>query len=329
MNFNSFRKEETIWICWQNHRRTETICSALGVSLYPLTTNKKGLCRYVLHCFQTLVLLFRVKPKNLIVQNPSVVLCVLACILKFFFRFKLLIDAHNEGVEPYENVGFLISKVTLWLHRKADITIVTNKYLYNIVVENGGSAIILPDGLPDLNEDIDEGIDEGGFSKGVKMVLIATYAKDEPVEEVLSAFGMLAGNLSLYVTGDHKKLDNKIKRNLPENIYLTGFLSEESYVGLLKSSRIIIDLTRMPACLVCGAYEAISLEKPVLLANDQACRELFETGAVFTDLDNNSIYKAMINMIDSLNELDKQAKEMKKIYRKRWEGWLERLMKEL
>ena len=38
----------------------------------------------------------------------------------------------------------------------------------------------------------------------------------------------------------------------------------------------MLDLTLKPNCLVCGAYEALALQKPMVLTGNPATRDLFE-----------------------------------------------------
>ena len=90
-------------------------------------------------------------------------------------------------------------------------------------------------------------------------------------------------DLKLYVTGDYGTLDHALVRGAPPNVRFTGFLDEADYWGLLQSADAIIDLTLMDNCLVCGAYEALALGKPMVLSRNPASLELFDSSAIFTD----------------------------------------------
>jgi glycosyltransferase involved in cell wall biosynthesis len=87
-----------------------------------------------------------------------------------------------------------------------------------------------------------------------------------------------------YITGNHKKYRDidKITSNLPSNVTLTGFLSEEDYQDLLHSADVVIVITTQEYTLTCGAYEAVSLEKPMILGDTQTIREYFFSGALYT-----------------------------------------------
>src|SRR5688500_14163147 len=91
-------------ITWFWHRRTAELCEGLGVPLTVLETSRRGIARYAELSLRTVRTLHEVRPRVLIVQNPSLILACLAVILRIFFRYRLIVDAHNEAVEPYINL---------------------------------------------------------------------------------------------------------------------------------------------------------------------------------------------------------------------------------
>ena len=94
---------------------------------------------------------------------------------------------------------------------------------------------------------------------------------------------MRGADLHLQVTGNPHKIGLSVAQRAPPNVHFTGFLADEDYWQLLRSADAIIDLTSKADCLVCGAYEALALGKPMLLSDNTASRELFGEGAVLTD----------------------------------------------
>jgi hypothetical protein len=263
-------------LSWFEHRRMRELCAGLGLELVVLVTPRRGAQRYLTLAARTVALLARRRVKVLLIQNPSLVLGALAVMLSRVLGFQLFVDAHNEAVTPYLHRQGWIRRLSRWVIRHSDLTIVTNRQLAVIVEAAGGKAFILPDRVPAapvaaLGEPL-----SGVFNA----VLIATYAADEPVAEIFEAVrGM---DMQLHVTGNPKKLDPAVAATVPGNVHFTGFLQEEDYWGLLRSADGIIDLTLMADCLVCGAYEALALGKPMLLSDNLASRELFGDAAVYT-----------------------------------------------
>ncbi|HKD53570.1 MAG TPA: glycosyltransferase [Steroidobacteraceae bacterium] len=273
-------------LSWFDHRRTRELCGGLDIELVPLATPYGGLRRYLVLTVRTVALLARRRPRVLLVQNPSLVLSVLAVALRGALRYRLVVDAHNEAVDPYENRQFCIGALSRWVVRRADLTIVTNRQLAQRVREQRGEPFILPDRIPAA---------PGGAARtlasGYNVVLIATFAKDEPISAIFDA--VRGVQLHLHVTGNPARLPARVKAAAPANVHFTGFLAEGDYWSLLRSADAIVDLTLKPDCLVCGAYEALALGKPVLLSANAASIELFGDGALYTDNSPGDVRRAL------------------------------------
>lgn len=263
-------------VTWFDHRRTRELCSGLDIELALIVTRRRGALRYLQLTVRTITTLMRRRPSVLLVQNPSLVLCALSVAMRSIFGYRLVVDAHNEAVVPYENRQSWIKALSRWVVRRADLTIVTNRQLAQIVIEQGGEPFILPDRIPTPAPGTARAL-----GAGFNAVLIATFARDEPISAIFEA--VEGASLELYVTGNPRKLDATIAARAPSNVHFTGFLAEEDYWNLLRSADAIVDLTLKPDCLVCGAYEALALGKPTLLSDNAASTELFGDGAVFTD----------------------------------------------
>lgn len=263
-------------VTWFDHRRTRELCSGLDIELAVLVTRRRGALRYLQLTMRTLAKLVQRRPQVLLVQNPSLVLSALAVLLRGLFGYRLIVDAHNEAIAPYENPQASIKTLSRWVVRRADLTIVTNRQLAQLVTDQGGRPFVLPDRIPTPAPGAARTL---GASFAV--VLIATFARDEPIGAIFDA---LAGaDLQLYVTGNARKLDAAVAARAPGNVNFTGFLAEQEYWDLLRSADAVIDLTLKPDCLVCGAYEALAVGKPVLLSDNTASVELFGDAALFSD----------------------------------------------
>lgn len=269
----------TLCITWFHHRRTSELCEYFGIPLIELISVHHGLRRYIELSIKTWDVLKSKRPRILIVQNPSLVLAIFTLLLRAYFGYHLVIDAHNEAVEPFAHSSFVMQWLTYLLLRQADRIIVTNQQLAVFVKEQGGVPLILPDRiprppllLPPFN-----------VSDKFNVAVIATFAADEPLDRIFSAAGALVSEAHFYVTGNYKKLNPGIIKTIPSNVTFCGFLPESEYWALLKNCDIAVDLTLKDNCLVCGAYEAIAIGTPILLSGNTASRELFADAAIFTD----------------------------------------------
>ncbi len=309
-------KASVLWISWDDHRRTRSIAEAMEIPLRVLNTRwKSPLLRCPVLAALTSGLLLVHRPKLLMVQNPSVVLAVLAVLLRPLFGYRMVMDAHNEAVEPYVHDAEWMRRLARWLLGKADQVIVTNRWLAELVRQAGGRPLVLPDRIPE----------PGGsgnpvpLQKSVRhLVLVATYARDEPIETVLAAAGEFPERLVLHVTGNYRRLDRAIREQVAPNVRFTGFLTDADYWGLLQAADGVVDLTAMDHCMVCGAYEALAVGKPALLSDNRATREYFGSGAVYTDNTVVGTMAAIRALLDGMDTLAQAQRELRRLRDRQW-----------
>ena len=327
MNAAGQHMNDVIWISWQGHRRTQGICDFLSVDLHVLTSTKKSVARYLQLLYKTLRLIQTERPKVLMVQNPSIVLTSACVFLRPFYRYRLIVDAHNEAVQPYVHDNWAVRAASAYLLGKADLTIVTNSYLAETVSAAKGIAFVLPDRLPKIDGYNPINLSQQTFN----IVLIATYADDEPIASIIDSAVVLQDRVTLYVTGDYSTLEEAYRQSLPSNIVFTGYLSNDDYWGYLKSADAVIDLTMMDNCLVCGAYEGVAAARPLVLSGNDATISYFSKGVVYTDNSSQDIRRAMLELIDKHEVLSEKmlelGKELPEAWRKKAEN-LQRLIRQ-
>jgi glycosyltransferase involved in cell wall biosynthesis len=303
---------EWLALTWFDHRRTTELCEGLRIELLCVTTARRGLARYLELAMRTLPAIARRRPKTLLVQNPSLILAALMVLARPFFRYRLVVDAHNEAVEPYINRSRHVRWLTRWALRAANLTIVTNAYLAEAVERVGGRPFVLPDRVPRPPE-----LQRRELAGDFPLLLISTFAPDEPLQEVMEA--VRGTGWTLYVTGNHKKAPVQLLQTAPPNVIFTGFLSESDYWEHLAACGAVIDLTTMPNCLVCGGYEAAALAKPLLLTRSPAAVDLFENAAVFTDNTPQDIRRALQELRTRAAELSANLRARHQVLDREWQ----------
>jgi glycosyltransferase involved in cell wall biosynthesis len=301
----------TLWISWYAHRRTTGLCAAWGIRLEVINSRHAGIHKWADQAIETIRLLRRERPDLLFVQNPSLGATVLAVLARPWFRYQLVIDAHNEGVRPFIRSGRWIHWLTTQLLKKADFTIVTNAALAHDVRVAGGRPLILPDPLPSPTL--------GTAAPPVEapdVLAISTFAPDEPLHEILEAASRMP-DVRFAITGNPK---NPFLQGspLPKNVRLTGYLPEQEYWSLLAASNIVLDLTLMPDCLVCGAYEALAAARPMVLSDNDASRELFAKVAILTHPNSNSVATAIHTALTRQSQMEAAALEARAVYETSW-----------
>lgn len=298
-------KKNGIWISWEIQRRNKGISSSLKWPLYEIVYEDKRYRRYLKSLYKTTNILLKEKPDIVIAQNPSILLSFFVLLLKPLFRYKCVIDAHNAGLFPYEGKSKLLMRLSQLMQKFADCTIVTNHELAKIVANNNGTAFVLPDMIPDVPENRHYNISKSE----VTFAYICTYSKDEPYMELIEAAKNLPEDFSIYFTGNYiGKVDLDM---VPSNIKILGFLPEKEYWGLISSVDAIIVLTLRENCLVCGAYEAVSIKKPMILSKTSVIKKHFYKGCIYTRPYAEDLQDAMHQFYDRKEMLKKEVAELK------------------
>ena len=264
-------KKNKLWITWERQRRNINISKAINFELIEIRYHKPKLIRYIKSIVRTAILILTRKPKVVAAQNPSIILSFLVVILKKFFKYKVIIDAHNSGLFPLEGSSRFLSFISDSIHKYSNLTLVTNSMLKSYVDSKNGHGFILPDKIPFVPE-IQHCLCL--TEKKIHVAFICTYKDDEPYKKVLEASGTVSDGVIIYFTG---KFEGKINpREIPKNVRLLGFVPEVKYWELLSSVDIVIGFTTREACLVCGAYEAVALEKPLILSNTSTQKKILQ-----------------------------------------------------
>jgi glycosyltransferase involved in cell wall biosynthesis len=243
------------------------------------------------------------------------VLTFLVCLLKCVFKYRLIVDRHSNfklNILNKKKIKWRIFyKISRYTIQKSDITIVTNKYLRDLVDACGGSGFILQDKIPSIIN-VNRMILQGE----INIVYINTYSEDEPYNEVIQAARYLPATWNIYVTG---KLKKGIKVPIiPKNVILTDYLSENDYYSLIANCDIVIVLTNQEYTLNCGAYEALALEKPIILSNTKTISSYFFEGPYFVNNSSKEIEKAINLIITNYDHYKNSIINLKKILIQDW-----------
>ena len=141
-------------------------------------------------------------------------------------------------------------------------------------------------------------------------VYISSFAVDEPFDEMLKLSKLLENYLKMYWTGKIPKNVKNIIYKYPQ-INFTDYLSFDDYHHLIANAKCLIALTTEEDCLQSGAYEAVSVEVPLVLSDTVSLKQFFGSAAVYTKNESHSIYKAIIEAINSKEFLRLEMKKLK------------------
>ncbi len=253
---------------------------------------------------ETFKILFREKPRVVFAQNPSIVLNYFLLVMRLFFHYKFISDAHFGGVEAF-NGSQLFQMALDFNNRHADAVIVTNSDHARHVEEIGGIALICEDPLPDLSM-----YSEPSSKDGKIVFFICSYDIDEPFKVAFSAAKIIASEgYQFYISGNYRKAN--INPSDYPHINFLGFVSDTEFYSHLFKSHIVLDLTTHENCLVCGAYEAMAAEKPLVTSKRAVLMRYFSQGTIFTEHDEQSIADAIRYAYEHRKDLIKDIREWK------------------
>jgi glycosyltransferase involved in cell wall biosynthesis len=291
-----------VWIDWGRHPRSQTLSRRLYVDLVEICCDGPRLLRYVRSARRTIAAIRERQPEVVIATNPSIVLGILLLVLRNWYRFKLVSDAHHGGVIA-ENNNLLLQRVIDFHNTRVDLAIVTNEGHARYLSTLGARTYVCQDPLPEIPDLVDS-----SAPADQSVLLICSFDSDEPYEAAFEAFSSLREDgYALEVSGNYRKAATDLSR-FPW-LRLLGFLPTDEYYRHLRSAVVVMDLTTMEDCLVCGAYEALAINKPLIVSRTAALSEYFGDAAVLTDNTAEAIRASVLAAFAHREELVRKAQD--------------------
>lgn len=310
---------EGVFISWMKDvPRSRGIAEALRVRDFYIES-MKGVplvllpLRYLIQTLQTLAVLWRERPKLIITMNPPIVLPLIVYLAATLLGAEFIIDSHTTAITgKWRRVLFLHR----FLSRRALVTLVTNDPLRREVASWGAAAMVLEDRLPRLHmQQVEK--KSCPFSIGV----LSARAEDEPFNAILAAAARLPA-YQFFITGRIGRQLAGRSKQLPGNVTLTGFLRGAEYVSLLNTVDALMVLDTEDFTMLCGAYEAVAVEKPLITSDWPVLREYFSLGTLYVNNTPESIQGAVKKAAQCQAQLRAEMGRLKNSLERRWNGRL-------
>jgi hypothetical protein len=259
---------------------------------------------------RTLALLERRRPEVLLVQNPSLILAALGVAVRGVLGYRLIVDAHNEAVVPFINRQRWVKWGAPAATSRSSLRGFPVTYSCRSAPRTAANTCAI-----------------GSSAACVAISTTLNRPASGPVDIVAGGLGTRSGrgnalppqpstSAASWRLVTIVRSDLRITQRL--NVRFTGFLQEQDYWTLLRFADGIVDLTLMDDCLVCGAYEALALGKAMLLSNNAASVELFDTAAIFTDNTAADIRRALERLRLGRAQLEAEAERKRVEFAERW-----------
>lgn len=313
--------QPALWITWERHRRTRTLSRRFEAELVEIVVGGARLARYAASIAQTLRVIHKRRPRLLFLQSPSIVLALVATTIGRIWSARVVVDAHNAAIFPFEGRFPVLN----WACRKslqmADFVLVSNEELREMLGLDNVLVLAdpLPDGLASKIHDTGDAarLDTHG-GPAFRVTYVASWAADEPFMEVIEAARLLPEGIQVRVTG-RPPTGISHAATLPDALILLGYLDDSAYVAELHSADVVLVLTTRQACLTCGAYEALSLEKPLILSATPALRAYFRDAAIYTENTSAAIFQSILVSQSRCAEMQVTAAAAKHAMAERWQ----------
>ncbi len=296
---------DRVWISWNEQRRNAGLAAAVNAKLYMTDRDSPRWRRLITEFNESRKIIKRDKPSICFTMNPSIFSSWWLSLLAKVYRFRLVTDLHTPNIE-LKGVKKKIFQVFFNSGiRNSDVVIVTNDVYRQSILPLNPNIVIIPDPLPVLHmSQKDAGNKYRRKDKKMQILFICSFDPDEPVNEVL-AIDPEIDDFEILVTGNWKKMFAVIP--VAKNIHFMGFVPKDEYDKLLFSVDGIMVLTGGEGCLCCGAYEAFSAGKPVILSLTKTLQGFFGDAPIYAKNSSESILSALKKLKDEKEERAKMV----------------------
>lgn len=305
-------------ICWLTHEiRTESYAGYLGARLYNIhyLSNRSPIYapfKYLLQCLKTWSVLLRQRPQVIYVMNPPVFAALSVYFYCLFCSTPFLLDTHSPSL--YARKWRWSVPLQRWLARKALLNIVDQERFQQLFEAWGAQSVILERPPLEVKEPPPK---RDPHSMAFSIVVIGTFASDEPVEIIISAASRLP-DVEFTVLGDTAKAPMGLLRSSPSNVTYPGFLTGSEYWSQLQTADAVMAVTTYAYSLLGGAQEGMVLGKPLILSRQPALMEYFHKGAVFVEHTASSMVSGILETQRREAELRRECAALAVEKRARW-----------
>ena len=142
------------------------------------------------------------------------------------------------------------------------------------------------------------------------IIVINTFSDDEPLGVILEAAQQIQ-EIKFFITGDITKCPKWAVHNKSNNVIFTNFLPKDKYIEAILNSDAVMVLTTRQNTMQMGAYEAVALERPILISNSELLVSTFNKGCVYVENNYSSIRTGIKEMFNNYDTYFQQITQLK------------------
>ncbi len=271
--------------------------------------------RYAIQFVQTLWLLFVKRPDLVFTQHTQPFCTLAAALYSWTWGANYVTDCHNGPFQDPVDTCWPLSMLHRWLFRHAALNLVHNRGMLEHVREEldlPGRFEALQDPIPDL---------PAGEAVEVEhpvVLVINTFSSDEPFDVVYEAAAQTP-EVQYYVTGDDRKVADRVKEELPSNVRLTGYMPDERYYGMLREVDAAMALSTRENVLTCASQEAIAAGKAFVTTDCAMAREYLQQAAVLVENRPESVAGGVQKALEERSEREEQMEKRRQELKGNWQ----------
>jgi glycosyltransferase involved in cell wall biosynthesis len=143
----------------------------------------------------------------------------------------------------------------------------------------------------------------------LRAVVAGSLDGNEPVAAVIEA-ARLAPEVEFRLTGDERRVPLAVRQGAPDNAIFTGWLDYTKFLGELVSANVVAVFSTDPHIMNRAAFEAVGLERPLVLSDLPGLRSRFGPAALFSPNDPPAMADAVLQALGRQEELAARSREL-------------------
>lgn len=305
------KREKGVFIVWKKfQRRVEVLAPLLDLDVYYFHYSweeKSKILKalsYLIKSIATLTCLFQKKPSLVFVQFPPTPALYCVALYSRLTGTRYVSDCHNSMINEHWSKWVFVKKLL-----SHEVMIVHNDHVANQVKKSMGlTPFVLRDGIINIRSKtikqtrILEHLD---LSLKSYVLLPWNFSSDEPILETIKAAKMVP-DIKLVMSWYFEKLPNKLRKQIPPNVVLTGYLQIDDFNQLFSSAGVALVLTKWEATQLSGMQEAMAFEIPAVVSDLKTTRFLYKDAPVYVVNEPKSIADGIRYALQNRLELKKK-----------------------
>ncbi|MDP2708737.1 MAG: glycosyltransferase [bacterium] len=325
MKLNANKK---IFIAWgRETRRGRQIAEAVGAEFKQIYYKKiKGvnvplILRYFFQTAATIAVLIKRRPGIIIAQNPPVFAPLAVMLYSKLSGAKYAIDSHTAAFLDqkwkifYPLFKFAAERAVLnSCHNYKNLEILKSwnikpaMALHSYYQISDSAALDAPLDDQALGRALD--------ASRLPVMMVNRFVADDDWQTVFKTAALMP-EADFFITGDPREARHNLG-NLPANVFLTGYLTHQEFLKLMRRARVVLAFTLRPDTVLWSIREAIALGKPFITTDNQVLRHYFGQAGLFAGSNAEQIKEKILQAVVCEAEIKNKISDFIKQDSVRW-----------